>query len=124
MSLPSPSDPERRSYATRGKASEAGRVALVASLRPGKAAPARGGIASDPSGEPLDAIRGSSQSVFVEEVGRRVRHLVGGPIEVVGAVGRVDRVAQGDLVRDDEQRLLGALQELSEGLRIAQRRCV
>ena len=44
--------------------------------------------------DPLDALDRTGQGFLVEDVRRRVRQLVGRPVEVVGAVGGVDRIAQ------------------------------
>jgi hypothetical protein len=49
---------------------------------------------------------GLGQAVLPEEVRRRIRDLVVRPIGIAGAFGRVERVANRDLVRDDEDRLL------------------
>jgi hypothetical protein len=45
---------------------------------------------------------GTLQSSFVEEIGGRVCELMRRAVEVVGAVCCIDRVAQWDLVRDNE----------------------
>src|SRR4051812_39597847 len=52
---------------------------------------------------------------LVEEIRRRVRDQVDRPVEVGGARGCVEGVAEGDLVADEEERLLGPGEELPEG---------
>src|SRR5437763_2264324 len=68
--------------------------------------------------DPLDA---AAQRRFVEEVRSGVRDGTEQPVELVAAAGRVDEVADGDLVADDERRGLVAREQPPEGARVAQR---
>ena len=70
---------------------------------------------------PVDPLRRASERVVVEQVGGRVRQRVFGPVEVVGARGRIQRVANRDLVADDEHRLLGSLEQPPKRPRVAPR---
>jgi hypothetical protein len=62
-----------------------------------------------------------AQRVVIEEVGRGVGQLMRRAVEVAGSVGGIDRVAERDLVRHDEDRRLGPFQQLLERGRVPAR---
>src|SRR5438477_6798117 len=65
-----------------------------------------------------------AQRPFVEEVRRRIGHVMEWPVEVVAAGGAVDEVADGDLVADDERHRLVARHQPLERARVPERRLV
>src|SRR5579862_1319477 len=69
--------------------------------------------------ELLDARRRPDERGVVEEVRRRVRDPALGRVEVVRTGRGVERVAGRDLVADDEDRVLGSLDEPAERPRVA-----
>ncbi len=73
----------------------------------------RTGDSAQPASRSIPAAA-RDERIVVEEVGRRVRDPVIGPVELVRAVRRVQRVADRDLVADDEDRPLGTVEHHAE----------
>src|SRR4051812_10807522 len=72
-------------------------------------------------GELGDALRRARERLGREQVRRGVRDVVHGGIELIGAGGGVERVAERDLVANDQHRLLVEAGELPERLCVAAR---
>src|SRR4051812_31504053 len=72
-------------------------------------------------GEFGDALRRARECLGREQVRRGVRDVVYGAVELIGAGGGVERVAERDLVADDQHRLPVDAGELPERLRVAAR---
>ncbi len=68
--------------------------------------------------ELLDVLCGTHERVCVEEIRRRIRDLMLGRVEVGRAGRSVERIAHRDLVADDEDRLLGPLDQPPAGARV------
>src|SRR5687767_3578414 len=74
--------------------------------------------------EATDPFDGAGERGLIEEVWRRVRKLARRTVQLVRAVGRVDRIPQRNLVREHEDRRLGPFEELRVRLGIALGRVV
>src|SRR4051794_11813980 len=72
----------------------------------------------------VDPSCGALECGLVEEERRRIRDGVRGPVEVVRAAGGIQRVADRNLVADDEHVLLRPVEERAEPARISPRRVV
>src|SRR2546423_620170 len=72
----------------------------------------------------VDPSCGALEGGLVEEERCRIRDCVGWPVQVVRAAGGVQRVADRDLVADDEHVLLRAVEERAEPTCVAPSRVV
>src|SRR5262249_963162 len=66
--------------------------------------------------ELLDPRGSVGESLLVEQERRRVRDRVDGPVQIVRAAGRVERVADWNFVTHDQHLLVWTLEQLAVGL--------
>src|SRR5439155_14484905 len=81
-------------------------------------------IRSSGADDPLDTRCRALEALLVEEVGPRVCDLMDGAVEVVRAGRSVQRIADRDLVADDERGPVPALEQTPIGVGVATRRVV